>query len=103
MMRRRSRWTDRALHAACFAWLGAFAATTRAARPPSPGTAPSPSVAWTPPPDAPRLEFLPAKPGPLPPELSDPDKKLTLSQLIDIALRGSSRTRVAWAVARARD
>ena len=61
------------------------------------GTAPAPNVAWTPPrrPAAP----APLAPG-LPPDLASRIARLTLTDVIDIALRNNTATSAAWADAR---
>ncbi len=62
---------------------------------------PAPGKAWKPTPDA-RPEALPSEklPG-MPPEIQSSARKLTLTQLVDIALRINPSTRQAWEEARA--
>src|SRR4051794_16893616 len=62
-----------------------------------PGTASSPSVAWTPPANLP-------KPSPAQSTLPDgvtPGGPITLAQIIDVALTNNPDTRTAWLEARA--
>ena len=62
------------------------------------GTAPAPNVAWTPP----RAPAAPRHPPPpeLPPDLASRIAQLTLTDVIDIALRNNTTTSAAWADAR---
>src|SRR5439155_24600760 len=65
------------------------------------GTAPAPNVFWTPPQRAPR-DTTRATPSPsLSPDLAQRVQALTLTDIVDIALRNNSATAAAWADARA--
>ena len=65
------------------------------------GTAPAPNVFWTPPQRAPR-DTTRAPPSPsLPPDLAQRVQALTLTDIVDIALRNNTATAAAWADARA--
>src|SRR5207245_9670433 len=64
------------------------------------GTAPAPSVRWTPPRDA-TAATQPAPPPALPPDLAERVAQLKLADVIDIALRNNTATSAAWADARA--
>jgi outer membrane protein len=64
------------------------------------GVAPTPEVPWTPPPrmaDTARAAPEPA----IPPGLAERVRSLTLTDIIDVALRNNPTTRIAWANARA--
>lgn len=67
-----------------------------------PGTSPDPATPWTPPP---ALATPPPAAGGttttgLPPDLLEEAEHLTLTDLIDLALRSAPETRIAWARAR---
>lgn len=62
------------------------------------GVSPSPSIAWTPPPEERRAE--PAR-TPVPPDLQQRIHQLTLAEVVDIGLRNNPSTRLSWANARA--
>src|SRR5437870_721545 len=64
------------------------------------GTAPAPSVRWTPPAPSQPAAPLPAPPQ-LPPDLTGRIAQLKLTDVIDIALRNNTATSAAWADARA--
>ena len=64
------------------------------------GTAPAPGVFWTPP----RVERAAARPAPfaeIPPGMMERVQQLTLSDVVDVALRNNTATSAAWAQARA--
>ncbi len=63
------------------------------------GTAPAPNVAWTPP-SRPAAPSQPTPPPELPPDLANRIAQLTLTDVIDIALRNNTATSAAWADAR---
>src|SRR5512143_1893358 len=63
-------------------------------------TAPGPGETWTPPPGTAKPAPVPP-PAVIPPELAPSQKAWTLIDLVDIGLLNSSRTRAAWAAARA--
>jgi outer membrane protein len=63
------------------------------------GTAPAPNVAWTPP-RRPAASTQPTPPPELPPDLASRIARLTLTDVIDIALRNNTATSAAWADAR---
>ena len=63
------------------------------------GTAPTPNVAWTPPRSAREAGRQPPPPE-LPPDLAARIAQLTLTDVIDIALRNNTATSAAWADAR---
>ncbi len=63
------------------------------------GTAPAPNVAWTPP-RRPAALPQPMPPPELPPDLASRIAQLTLTDVIDIALRNNTATSAAWADAR---
>ena len=63
------------------------------------GTAPAPNVAWTPP-SRPAAPSQPTPPPELPPDLTNRIAQLTLTDVIDIALRNNTATSAAWADAR---
>ncbi|HTK40161.1 MAG TPA: TolC family protein [Gemmatimonadales bacterium] len=65
----------------------------------APAAAPAPHVKWTPPPEAPAPVAAPA-PG-IPPELAERIQRLTMGDVVDLALRGNPATAQAWANARA--
>jgi len=87
--------------------LVALAAALGACAPASPGvggakaTAPAPERVWTPPAQAPERTPIPA-PLALPAEFAVRRDSLTLGDLVDLALRNSPDTRLAWDNARAR-
>src|SRR5689334_23546403 len=62
-------------------------------------TAPAPNVAWTPP-RRPTAPPQPTAPLELPPDLANRIAQLTLTDVIDIALRNNTATSAAWADAR---
>src|SRR6266581_3825408 len=64
------------------------------------GTAPAPNTFWTPPPQR-DAESAPAPLPALPLELAARVQQLQLTDVIDIALRNNTATRVSWAQARA--
>ncbi|MFN8178981.1 MAG: TolC family protein [bacterium] len=64
-----------------------------------PGTSVAPSVPWVPPAQA-RLAPEPATPLVIPEDLAKAAQHLSLAQVLDVALRTSTQTRVAWAQAR---
>ncbi|HXI65502.1 MAG TPA: TolC family protein [Gemmatimonadales bacterium] len=64
------------------------------------GTAPTPNVAWTPPRRSVAPPPQPAPPPELPPDLANRIAQLTLTDVIDIALRNNTATSAAWADAR---
>ncbi|HKI94260.1 MAG TPA: TolC family protein [Gemmatimonadales bacterium] len=65
------------------------------------GTAPSPSTEWTPPP-APRAAAAPtAPPHVIPANIAARVDSLSLSDVVDIALRNNAQTAATWADARA--
>jgi outer membrane protein len=63
------------------------------------GVPPSPNVAWTPP----RVEHKAdsVSPGPVPPDLEQRLRRLTLAEVVDLGLRNNPQTRLSWANARA--
>ena len=63
------------------------------------GTAPAPNVAWTPP-RRPAAPPQPTPPPELPADLASRIAQLTLTDVIDIALRNNTATSAAWADAR---
>jgi outer membrane protein TolC len=64
-------------------------------------TAPSPEVPWRPAPsEVPRYAPSPIPPT-IPPDLLESKERLTLTKIVDIALRNSPDTRAAWSDARA--
>ena len=63
------------------------------------GTAPTPNAAWTPPP-TPRGDTTRAAPA-IPADLESRIRTLTLSELVDVALRNNTATAVSWNNARA--
>jgi outer membrane protein len=67
------------------------------------GTAPAPSAFWTPPSAGPaaRAPAVPPAPPALPPDVAQRIARLTLADVLDIALRNNTATRAAWADARA--
>src|SRR5512132_745904 len=67
------------------------------------GASPSPSVPWTPPAGLIKREPLvtPTVVNALPPELQQRVKQLTLSDVVDLALRNNPATRASWSQARA--
>ncbi|PYS96157.1 MAG: TolC family protein [Acidobacteria bacterium] len=67
----------------------------------SPGAAPSPEVPWTPPAGAVAPPPAPAPAPAIPPDLLANASNWGLAELVDLALRNSPDTRVAWARARA--
>jgi len=65
-----------------------------------PGTAPSPGVFWTPPPRQER--GAPQAPPPeIPPDVIARVQQLTITDVVDVALRNNTATSAAWAQARA--
>ena len=63
------------------------------------GVAPSPSAAWTPPPERADPEV---KPSPaVPADLEQRIQRLTLAEVVDLGLRNNPATRLSWANARA--
>ena len=66
------------------------------------GTAPSPDKPWTPPPARERAVERPARPGPaeVPPDIAERIAKLTLTDIVDLALRNNPATRLSWSNAR---
>jgi len=67
------------------------------------GAPPSPSVTWQPPANAVKPEPLvpPAQLAAIPPDLADRVRQLTISDVVDIALRNNPATRASWSQARA--
>lgn len=65
-----------------------------------PGVSPAPQTPWVPPEGARRLQVRTEPKFQIPPELLESRTQLGLDDVIDIALRGSSQTRAAWAAAR---
>jgi len=66
------------------------------------GTAPAPNVFWTPPQERAPRDTTRATPSPfLPPDLAQRVQALTLTDIVDIALRNNTATAAAWADARA--
>src|SRR3989454_604466 len=66
------------------------------------GTAPAPNVFWTPPQERAPRDTTRATPSPfLPPDLAQRVQALTLTDIVDIALRNNTATTAAWADARA--
>ena len=76
-------------------------------RPPSvngaAGASPSPSVPWQPPAQAVRPEPLitPAQVAAIPPDLAERVRQLSITDVVDIALRNNPATRASWSQARA--
>lgn len=66
----------------------------------APAAAPAPHVKWTPPP-SPEPAAQRRPPTELPPDLADRIQRLTLADVVDLALRGNPATVQAWANARA--
>ncbi len=66
------------------------------------GAAPAPNVPWTPPPGAVKPESLatPAIAAAVPPDLQERLKQLSLTDVVDLALRNNPATRASWAQAR---
>lgn len=64
------------------------------------GAAPAPSAVWTPPRAAPPPAVQPAPPA-LPPDIAQRIKALTLTDIVDLALRNNPATSISWANARA--
>src|SRR5882762_10250637 len=64
-----------------------------------PGTAPAPSVAWTPPQSERSARQAPPAPQ-IPPDVAERVQQLKLTDVVDIALRNNTATRAAWAQAR---
>lgn len=64
---------------------------------------PSPSVPWRPPADAIRPEpvIAPAQISAIPPDLAERVRALTITDVVDIALRNNPATRNSWSLARA--
>ena len=67
------------------------------------GASPSPSVPWKPPANAVKPELLvpPAQLAAIPPDLADRVRQLTITDVVDIALRNNPATRASWSQARA--
>src|SRR5882762_8491425 len=67
------------------------------------GAAPAPNVPWTPPPGAVKPESLAtsAIAAAVPPDLQERLKQLSLTDVVDLALRNNPATRASWAQARA--
>ncbi|HJP58683.1 MAG TPA: TolC family protein [Gemmatimonadaceae bacterium] len=67
------------------------------------GASPSPSVPWQPPANAVKAEPLvpPAQLAAIPPDLAERVRQLTISDVVDIALRNNPATRASWSQARA--
>jgi outer membrane protein len=63
------------------------------------GVPPSPSTAWTPPPQEQRRDTTTVPAVPL--DLEQRIKRLTLAEVVDLGLRNNPQTRVSWANARA--
>jgi outer membrane protein len=64
-----------------------------------PGVAPSSNSAWKPPPKP--TEKQPAPLSPVPPDLAQRIRNLTLAEVVDLGLRNNAQTRLSWANARA--
>lgn len=65
------------------------------------GVAPSPNLAWTPPsPQANRVSDSVAR-TPVPADLKERLRRLTLAEVVDLGLRNNTLTRISWANARA--
>lgn len=67
------------------------------------GAPPSPSVPWKPPPGAmkPEPTITSTTPPAIPADLAQRIQRLTLADIVDLALRNNPATRVSWAQARA--
>jgi outer membrane protein len=65
------------------------------------GTAPSPKVAWTPPPAKREPADTSKRAPPIPADLRERISRLTLAEVIDLGLGNNPATRVSWANARA--
>ena len=63
------------------------------------GVPPSPSAAWTPPQGRADREVQP--PPPVPADLEQRIRRLTLAEVVDLGLRNNPATRLSWANARA--
>lgn len=63
------------------------------------GVPPSPSAAWSPPPEKPARESI-RRPT-VPPDLKQRIKSLSLAEVVDLGLRNNALTRLSWANARA--
>ncbi|HEU4697636.1 MAG TPA: TolC family protein [Gemmatimonadales bacterium] len=90
--------------AATLGGLGACVGTPRVAG--VAGAAPAPNVPWTPPPSAVRAQLRTdsvahAAPPALPADLAERIHRLTLAEVVDLALRNNTATRIAWANAQA--
>ncbi|HEU4585751.1 MAG TPA: TolC family protein, partial [Gemmatimonadaceae bacterium] len=66
------------------------------------GTAPSPDKPWTPPPARTKAVEAPARPSAaeVPPDIAERIAKLTLTDIVDLALRNNPATRLSWSNAR---
>ena len=67
------------------------------------GASPAPSVPWTPPPNAVKPEPLvgSVEAAAVPPDLAQRIKQLTITDVVDLALRNNPATRASWSQARA--
>jgi outer membrane protein len=64
------------------------------------GVPPSPSVAWTPPPQRQQRDTTTGMTA-VPPDLEQRIHRLTLAEVVDLGLRNNPETRISWANARA--
>ncbi len=67
----------------------------------APGASPSPAQPWTPPPQLKRDTTGPSAATAVPPDIEQRLQKLTLADIVDVALRNNPSTRISWANARA--
>jgi len=65
----------------------------------APAVAPAPHIKWTPPREAPAEQAQPAPA--IPPDIAERIQRLTMGDVVDLALRGNPATAQAWANARA--
>lgn len=66
------------------------------------GTSPAPSRPWTPPPEhRPDTSHAVAPPIAIPPDIAERVSRLTLSDIVDLALRNNPATQLSWENARA--